>query len=165
MPQESRTKLDILKEIYQAIEREIEEAAENGFSLLVVGDLNCKVGEVIKGNTEDLSKGGRLLLKMVQRNKLSIVNSLDVCEGLWTRIEGHQKSVIDYVITFEEDVGIVEKMVIDEEKNNTPYNIDKDDEGRRKYTDHSMVSGTLNITLTEEVQPKYMVRTLCSSII
>ena len=64
MPQESRTKLDTLKEIYQAIEREIEEAAENGFSLLVVGDLNCKVGGVINGNTEDLSKGGRLLLKM-----------------------------------------------------------------------------------------------------
>ena len=109
MPQESRTKLDVLKEIYQEIETEVKEAEEKGFSLLLLGDFNCKVGDdSIAGNTTEISKGGRLLTKMTKRNKLSIVNAQqDICEGLWTRIEGMQKSVIDYVICFEQDLKMV----------------------------------------------------------
>ena len=156
MPQESRTKLDILKDIYAEIEKEIKDAAENGFSLLILGDLNCKVGDVIKGNTKELTKGGRLLLKMVERNKMTIVNAADTCEGLWTRIEEQQQSVIDYVLMFEEELGVVERMEIDEDKNMTPYYIDKADNGKRKYTDHCLISGTLDITLTEDKQPKYV---------
>ncbi len=155
MPQESRTKLDILKEIYQEIEMEIKEAAENGFSLLLLGDLNCKIGSVIKGNTEEITKGGRLLKTIIKRNKLAVGNAQDVCEGLWTRIQGHEKSVIDYVIMFEEDIEIMQEMMVDEIKNITPYYVDKL-ENKRIYTDHCMVTGTLNIMMTENIQPKYV---------
>ena len=154
MPQESRTKLEVLKEIYNVIENEVKEAAEHGFSLLIVGDFNCKVGNFIGGNTNEITKGGRLLTKMINRNKMAMVNAQqDICKGLWTRIEGMQKSVIDYVICFEEDLKMFKQMDIDEEKNRTPYHIE---EGSRKYTDHCMISGTLNITLMEETQPKYV---------
>ena len=154
MPQESRTKLDVLKEIYEIIEAEAKDASEHGESLLILGDLNCKVGESIIGNTEEITKGGRLLRKMIQRNKLSIVNSQrDICKGLWTRIEGIQKSIIDYVICFEEDLGMFKEVEIDEEKDITPYHTD--DEGR-KYTDHCMISGTLDITVMENLEPKYI---------
>ena len=153
MPQESRTNLDVLEIIYKNIEEEIEEAYTNGLKLFVYGDMNCKVGDIIKGNKSDISKGGRLLLKMAKKYKLSIVNSLSVCEGLWTRIEGEEKSVIDYVLTFEEDTDIVEEMIIDEEKLITPYHIESESR-RRIYTDHCMISGRLNFSLENE-QPKH----------
>ena len=51
MPQESRTKIDKLKEIYQVIEEPIDEGRWKGDSILILGDLNCKVGKEIEGNT------------------------------------------------------------------------------------------------------------------
>ena len=153
MPQESRTKLDILKEIYTDIEIEVQEAVESGHSLLILGDLNCKIGEIIKGNTKEITKGGRLLNKMIKRNKLSVGNAQDICEGLWTRIEGQQKSVIDYVIMLEEDLGLLKQLEVDETKEITPYHID---DGKKKYSDHCTIVGTLNITMLENTQPKYV---------
>ena len=67
MPQECRTRKTILEAIYKDIEEEIQDAAENGFKLLLVRDLNCKVGAVIKGNKEKVTKGGRILLKMTMK--------------------------------------------------------------------------------------------------
>merc|ERR1712072_921575 len=98
MPQESRTSLEKLKDIYAKIEQEIEEAQEKGDSILILGDMNCKVGNATKGNKEEITKGGRLLMKMVKKYKLKLVNADTRCEGKWTRIEGSSKSVIDYVM-------------------------------------------------------------------
>ena len=102
MPQESRTKLDKLKEIYKTIEEQVAESRNNGESILILGDLNCKIGKHIQGNTDEITKGGRLLLNMVKKFKLKIVNADPCCEGRWTRIEGQCKSIRDYVIVFEE---------------------------------------------------------------
>ena len=137
MPQECRTRKVVLEAIYKDIEEEIQDAAENGFKLLLVGDLNCKVGAVIKGNKEEVTTGGRILLKMTMKYKLAIVNSQSICEGLWTRVQGNEKSILDYVITFDDDIDIVEKMTIDEDKMITPYYIE---DGERKFTDHFMIS-------------------------
>ena len=49
------------------------------------------------------------------------VNADSCCEGLWTRIEGQERSVLDYVIMFEEDMRLLGNMKIDEEKDITPY--------------------------------------------
>ena len=67
MPQESRTKLAALKEIYKVIEEEIIDAQMKGDSVLILGDFNCKVGNTIKGNKNEVTKGGRLLLKMMKK--------------------------------------------------------------------------------------------------
>ena len=55
MPQESRTKIDKLKEIHQVIEEQIDEARSKGESILILGDLNCKVGKEIEGNTREVT--------------------------------------------------------------------------------------------------------------
>ena len=41
-------------------------------------------------------------MKMVRKHNLRIVNAEECCNGLWTRVQGEQKSVIDYMIVFEE---------------------------------------------------------------
>ena len=158
MPQESRTKVDTLKEIYSVIEAEIFEAAEGNYHLLLLGDLNCKIGKStieIKGNTDQVTKGGRLLLQMVKRCRLAIGNAQDVCQGLWTRIEGNERSVLDYVIMFEDDIDMLRKMEVDEDKIITPYYIDTST-NERKYSDHCMIKGTLNVMVTELTQPKHV---------
>ena len=155
MPQESRTKVKILEEIYSTIETEIKDAAEGNYHLLLVGDLNCKIGNsMIKRNTSNITTGGRLLNKMLKRNRLIIGNAQETCEGLWTRIEGQQKSVLDYVIMFEEDTQLFVNMKIDEDKTITPYYIDENNV--RTYTDHCTITGTLNIMMAESPQPKYV---------
>ena len=48
-PQESRTKMDELKMMYQQVNEQIEEGKTNQQQIIVIGDFNCKVGEEIEG--------------------------------------------------------------------------------------------------------------------
>ena len=156
MPQESRTKVEILREIYSVIEEEVREAAAEQYGLLLVGDLNCKVGdERIQGNLKKITTGGRLLNSLIKRNNLAIGNAQNICKGLWTRIEGNEKSVLDYVITFKDDVASLMNMEIDEEKTITPYHIDTVT-NERKYTDHCMITGQMDLLTTDKPEPKYV---------
>ena len=52
---------------------------------------------------------------------LKIMNTSSTCKGLWTRVEGDHKSVLDYVIMNKEDEELVESIRIDEEHEITPY--------------------------------------------
>ena len=97
-PQESRTSKEDLEKMYDGIGEQLLKAKEKQQSIVLVGDLNCKIGEEIKGNRPDVTKGGRLLLKLVKNNNLYILNQLEKCQGLWTRCEGISKSVLDYVL-------------------------------------------------------------------
>ena len=148
MPQECRTTLLKLKEIYRKIEKEISDAREKGEKIIIMGDLNCKVGTIIEGNTEEITKGGRLLLKLVKKYRLKIVNAETSCQGLWTRIEGTCKSILDYIIVFEDDLDLVRTMEIDEGKDITPYYVEKvGGKETRTYTDHCMMTINMNISM------------------
>ena len=87
-PQESRTAKDKYKEMYESINKQILRAKEKEQKLLLMGDFNCKVGDKIKGNTKEVSKSGKTFLKMVRDNKLKIMNIMEICQGIWTRVEG-----------------------------------------------------------------------------
>ena len=156
MPQESRTPLIKLTQVYKEMAEKIAEIGQKGESILILGDMNCKVGSMIMGNTEEITKGGRLLLKLLKKFKLKIVNADSCCEGLWTRIEGSCRSVLDYVMVFEEDMNLVEQMEVDEEKDITPYYIEKTGgKDVRKYTDHCMISAKMNINFQEDRSKTY----------
>ena len=55
-----------------------------------MGDFNCKVGKIVSGNTEEISKGGKKLVKMVNKMGLKIINASKKCKGTWTRMEGRK---------------------------------------------------------------------------
>ena len=63
--------------MYSDIEKQIE----------LYGDLNCKARHAIHNNSAKVSVGGRLLLKMIKNQILTLLNSKDICKGLWTREE------------------------------------------------------------------------------
>ena len=145
MPQESRTKVDKLQMIYKAMKEQIKEAMDNGESVVVCGDMNCKVGTIIQGNNPTISKGGRLLMKLADETNLKMVNAEEVCEGLWTREEGEEKSILDYVMVFQRDIQAVNSMQIDNNKNITPYSTQiNNNETQRTYSDHHMISVKIN---------------------
>ena len=152
MPQEKLKSVDELKEIYKLIEEQIEAAIKMNERLVMMGDFNCKIGEIIPGNTSEVTKGGRILLKMINKYNLCVLNGEKICSGKWSRIEGQERSILDYVITKNEDKDIFTNMQIDEEKIITPYTVEKEETGTRiVYTDHCMISvkAVLNLTPTK----------------
>ena len=156
MPQESRTSLDQLKEVYWEIEKEIAKAQQNGESLILMGDMNCKVGDAIEGNNNEVTKGGRLLIKLMKKYKLKLMNAEEWCEGIWTRVEGTSRSVLDYVIVFEDDIHLAERMQIDEEKDITPYYVERvGGKDVRQYTDHSMITAIMKMNSQVEKNRTY----------
>ena len=62
-PQESRTSKEILTKMYESIEEQVCRAKERQQNVLMLGDFNCKIGDKIKGNRKEVSKGGRYFWK------------------------------------------------------------------------------------------------------
>ena len=140
MPQENETTVDELQDIYRMIEEEIETAITQGEKIMLMGDFNCKVGAVIPNNNEKITKGGRILLKMIEKYNLSLLNSESCCTGTWTRIEGDEKSILDYMIVQKDELESCKEMSVDENKDYTPYHMEMTERGQRiVYTDHCMM--------------------------
>ena len=57
-PQEKDVKVDDLKLMYKSIKEQVKEAKAKKQEVLIVGDFNCKVGNILPGNTEEITTGG-----------------------------------------------------------------------------------------------------------
>ena len=140
--QESRADINSIKNFLDKIDYYAVKAKNEGKSLLVVGDLNMKVGEIIKGNQDQISKGGRMLLKLMNKRKLELINGSPKCSGLWTRIvktdseNDERKSVLDYVLTNQKCYHKVEHMHMGEDRNFVMQKYSKD---RIKESDHNTI--------------------------
>ena len=150
-PQECRTKVEVYKKLYKRIENQVEKAKERNQKLLMLGDFNCKIGESIRENRPEVSKSGKLLQKMVKKEKLSIVNALDVCGGKWTRVEGDSKSILDYMMIWEEDEKAVKYMKVDEERESAPVGYR---DGKMTTSDHNVLTMEIDWCMLEKQKPK-----------
>ena len=83
------------------------------------------------------------------------------CKGAWTRVQGEEKSIIDYVLTDASSANTVKEMKIDEEKQNGLHRLDKNtatNENRKIYLNHNFILINLDFeTLTEEERPKKII--------
>ena len=116
-----------------------------------MGDFNSKVGELIKGNKPEVTKGGKLLLKLVKTNGLRILNESEKCTGLWTRSEGTSCSVLDYMIIDGESEMAFESMLIDEDREFSPASYDSDG---ITYSDHNVMIAKFNWVWMEAAKEK-----------
>ena len=129
---------------------ESEKASEH---FLVVGDFNWKIGSKIQNNKEQVSEFGPIFLKTIEEQGMIIINSHNKCRGLWTRIEDNKKSVIDYVLTSEENENNINEMIIDDNKTVTPFHIVNN---RTVYSDHCSIIVKMNWYLaSKEKEEKY----------
>ena len=78
-PQENKTTKDELEEVYGRIESEIKNARKMEQHIIVMGDMNCKIGDLIDGNKEEISKGGKIMITIIKENNMIILNSLEKC--------------------------------------------------------------------------------------
>ena len=150
-PQESRTSKEKLKKMYDDIGIQVLKAKEKQQRTLIVGDLNCKIGDVIKGNKPEVTIGGKLLLKLAKNNNLFILNESDKCDGLWTRCEGSSRSVLDYMIVDNESNAAFEGMMIDEVREFSPASYDP---SGTMYSDHNVIISNFNWVLIEAMKEK-----------
>ena len=155
-PQESRTKKNKLKKVYQSIEREVKKAKEKKQSVLLMGDFNCKVGDAINGNKGEVSNGGRMLLEMMNRNNLTMANGTKTCKGLWTRQCGMERSVFDYIILDDNQIKHVQGLVIDEEKKMAPYRrISENGVSRMIHSDHNTMMLKIDLLMEDIIEVNY----------
>ena len=112
-PQESWD-MNMKMQFYTALEEEIAKAAIVSKSVILRGDLNCKLGpQYIPNDPKIMSENGEILAGIMERNALIVINGLEgKCKGLITRerhtVNSVEKSVIDFVIVSED---LVEQVI------------------------------------------------------
>ena len=161
-PQENVTPNNELKLMYEDIRQQIKIGKEEKQQILVIGDFNAKIGEAVEGNKTQVTKGGRQLLKLANKENMIILNTVkEKCKGVWTRVQGDEKSIIDYVLTDASSANTVKEMKIDEEKQYGLHKLYKNtatNENRKIYSDHNSILINLDFdTLTEEERPKKII--------
>ena len=109
--------------------------------MINLGDFNAKIGVRIKGNKETVTKGGRQIVKLVDKqDKVILDEESEICKGLWTREQGEENSVIDYVITNKETLQKRRKLIFDENKEYATYRTEcQQDQVRKIYSDHNVI--------------------------
>ena len=88
---------------------------------MLIGDLGK---DIIKGDIRDMSTNGEhLMMSITEKYNLTVVNSLDICRGLFTRVNNNktmEKSILDYVLVSNDLVSWVVGLQIDKGKLFTP---------------------------------------------
>ena len=101
---------------------EVREAFQNEIVLIIQIDGNLWAGnKVIKGDPHEQNSNGKYFEEFLSENShLTLVNSLDICDGKITRerttTKSKEQSILDFVIVCDKVRPFVEKMRIDEQK-------------------------------------------------
>ena len=73
---------------------------------------------------------------------MKIVNEeQEICKGLWTREQGKDKSVIEYVITDKKHFTTIKRMHIDQNKEYATFKIERKESGdiKKIYSDNNII--------------------------
>ena len=158
--QEGVTPNKELKKLYTSMTKEIIKAKEEDQQSIIMGDFNAKIGDRIKVNMSTVTKGGRQLLKIIDKYDMKIVNEEEeICKGLWTWLwvmgygeEGKDKSVIEYVVTDKKCFTIVKGMHLDQNKEYAIFKMQRKESGdiKKIYSDHNVI--ILKVDFMTEMQ-------------
>ena len=148
--------------MYEDIREQIKIGKEEKQQILSIRDFNAKIGEAVEGNKTQETKGGRQLLKLANKGNMIILNTVkEKCKGVWTRVQGEEKSIIDYVLTDASSANTVKEMKIDEEKQYGLHKLYKNianNENRKIYSGHNSILINLDFdTPNEEERPKKII--------
>ena len=161
-PQEDDGSKQEIYKFWQEVEEEITTAKDDQCLVVLQLDANAKIGkQYIKDDPNDTTANGKILLDVVERQNLTIANTLNLCKGVITRERATtvkvEKAVIDYIIVCEDMKNYLEKMTIDEDRIFvlTKYASKK---GLKKKTvsDHNILFGKFSILFDR--QPKTLRR-------
>ena len=125
------------------LDEEVIEAKESGAGLVIQFDGNLWAGnKIIPGDPRGQNKNGKLFEQFLTRNShLTVINSLELCEGLITRRryknEKLEESILDFFVVCNLILPHVKRMVIDEDKKHVLTNYEQVRKGGKAAdTDH-----------------------------
>ena len=139
---------------YYDISVQVEMAYLNGDSIIMVGDLNAKLGyDVIPKDEYPLSNNGEQLFELCNKYNLKVMSAFEHCEGVLTHIHTYkqtiEKYVLDYVFISSDLEEYFTSMQIDEEKHFTPWHSLK--LGNR-YSNHCAIKFCMTMKAFEQKQ-------------
>ena len=131
------------------LDKEVEYAVTNNQILIIQMDSNCHAGSgLIHGDPNPQNENGKYLQCFMDRNpRLTIVNSLDLCQGLVTRhrvtTQREEKSILYLFIVCEKALTFIDSMNVDEKGQFKLTNFKTLQGGKKTtYSDHNIL--TLN---------------------
>ena len=132
--------IDKINHFYKNLSLQIERVSLRGDPILMVGDFNAKLGKtIIKGDIHNMSNNGQKLHNMIIKYNLHLINSMEICAGIFTRINNKiigEKSMLDYVIASDDLMRYIKNMQIYTNKQFMPWHTMKN--GKR-FSDHNAV--------------------------
>ena len=146
------------------LEKHVNNAIVAGAGLIIQMDGNCHLGPMII--PEDLNAqnaNGKLFCEFIERNPhLTIINSLNICDGKITRIrkttKGIEKSILDVFVTCDKILPFITKMAIDSKREHALTNFKAvKNLGRIVESDHNAVFLSLNLQFPKMVNDRITV--------
>ena len=103
------------------LDKEVKAAKESGAGFILQFDGNLWAGTgLIPGDPRPQNRNGKLFQEFLDRNDLTVVNSLPICKGLITRKRSKdgklEESILDFFVVCSYVLPYVKQMVIDESK-------------------------------------------------
>ena len=152
---------------FHDISVQAEMAYLNGDPIIMVGDLNAKLGyDVIPNDLHPLSNNDEQLFELCNKYNLKVMNASEHCEGVFTRIHKCkqiiEKSVLDYVFISSDLEEYFTSMQIDEEKHFTPWH---SLEHGKRYSDHCAIKFCMTMKAFEQKQASEKLRSGTSMIL
>ena len=140
--QENRTAVNVIRDQWQEIVEEVVKIEAKKENLIIIGDFNKHVGDIIEGNHSKITEGGRLIRELLNNGDYVLLNSLTskIKGGPFTRVEpsdpdnDDKKSCIDFIIASSDLVKYVDEIVIDRDRKVTPSHAMKSN--KLTYPDH-----------------------------
>ena len=141
--QETRTNKEEIEKEIELLMEEIEEQKNEGDILLTM-DGNAKIGLL----NENISRNGKLLLRLIEETELVLMNRSEKCSGKITRrnTKNHNEfSAIDFVLSTQSVEKWIKQIVIDEQG---LYKI-----SGKNPTDHNTIIIDMEIPKLDHIKP------------
>ena len=151
-PQE-KDSIDKKSNFWDYLDEEAKRAKKEGKGFILQGDLNSWLGKAyIQKDFRQQNENGKLMASFLERNQLTLVNSLELCKGTFTRIQKRkgicEKSILDFFIVCQRILANVTSMVIDEDKQYILTNYTQVQKGGRAVdSDHVPMEINLDLKL------------------
>ena len=150
LKQQSATSRDDIKVQFDEIKTQFRSAGYGREPMLLICDANVHVGGgVIKGCNDIQDWGGKELWSVIQEEGLRLVNAMDICSGVVTRVDPRNgsESTLDLAICNGFLVDKLSEMTIDEKGNLKLCKYGK----KMTCSDHNTITMKLDITHTNRI--------------
>ena len=151
-PQENDSKQK-KKLFWKYVEEDVLRAKSEGKGYILQGDLNAWLGnKFIPNDPRPQNVNGKCMADFLIRNNLTVVNGLQLCKGLITRIRkrksSYENSILDFFVVCEKMLPRITSMEIDEAKLNIPSNYTQVRRGGRVVdSDHVPIEMNLDLKI------------------